>query len=84
MKQTVKILAIGQRKQGVSKKYGTPFDKIEISIQYPGKFGFVGDVGEIVAIDAAVVGNRQLNVGDVLEVEMWTQNFRTCVGAIYG
>lgn len=89
MKKTIEILAVGQRKQGISSKTNRPYDFTEVSILYDNTdnthFGFTpGKMGEIVTIDQTLLSAHPLQPGDVVEVEMWSQFFKTKVGVIYG
>lgn len=89
MKKTIEILSIGQRKKGISSKTNRPYDFTEFSILYDNSdnthFGFTpGKMGEIVTIDQNLLEVHPLSPGDVVEVEMWSQFFKTKVGVIYG
>lgn len=82
MRKTVTIYGVGERKSGTSKK-GNPYDFKEVAIGYQHK-NFLGEKVETVGIDTAAIGDMILTPGMVVEVEMFTFNFKTYVTAIYG
>lgn len=81
MRKTVQIMGVGQRKSGISKRNGKPYDFMEISIGYESP-GFSGLRCEVVAVDAFVIGERVLAPGDVVDIILHQYNFRTIVDAI--
>lgn len=81
MRKTVQIMGIGQRKSGISKRNGKPYDFTDISIGYDSP-DFLGYRCEVVAVDAAVIGNRVLSPGDSVDIVFHQYNFRTIVDAI--
>ena len=81
MRGYVEVLGVGQRKSGIAKRTGNRYDFTEISIAYDAP-GFQGRKCETVALDAAVVGVRNIAPGEVLEVVMHQANFKTYVDAI--
>lgn len=80
MRKEVQIMGIGPRKAGVSKK-GVKYDFTEIAIGYPAD-NFDGMKAETVAIDAAIIGDRKIVPGEVLDIVMHQANFKTYVDAI--
>lgn len=82
MRRTVRIMGVGNRQQGTSGK-GRPYDFVNVSISYDDPY-FTGTKAETVGIDTPVIGDRVLTPGDDLDVEMWSYNFRTRIGCIYG
>ena len=80
MRKEVQVIGIGPRKAGVSKK-GVKYDFTEVSIAYSSD-NFDGMKAETVAIDAAIIGNRGVVAGDVLDIVMHQANFKTYVDAI--
>lgn len=83
MRKTITILGIGLRKQGVSAKTGRPYDFTPVSILHEDSRKMEGQVGEIVNVDSKVLEGIVLYPGMVCDAEVWEQNFRTLVGAIY-
>lgn len=81
MRKTVQIMGVGQRKSGVSKRCGKPYDFTDFSIGYDSP-DFSGLRCEVVAVDAVVIGNRVFSPGDVVEIVSHQYNFRTIVDAI--
>lgn len=83
MRKTITILGIGLRKQGVSPKTGRAYDFTPVSILHEDARKMEGQVGEIVNIETKVIEGIMLYPGMVCDAEIWEQNFRTLVGAIY-
>lgn len=81
MRRYVEVMGVGKRKAGVGKKSGSKYDFTEISIAYDAD-GFTGRKCETVAFDAAVIGDRNIAVGEVLDVVMHQANFKTYVDCI--
>ena len=81
MRCYVEVLGVGQRKNGVGKKSGKKYDFTEISVAYEAP-GFQGRKCETIAFDSAVVGDRNIAPGEVLDVVMHQANFKTYVDAI--
>lgn len=80
MRSLVEVIGVGQRKAGLSKK-GSKYDFTEFSIAYEVD-GVVGRKAETVAIDAAILGDRVIAPGEVLDMVMHQANFKTYVDAI--
>lgn len=83
MRTTIEVIGVGQRKSGISKKNNRPYDMTDISFKYDHQ-QFRGVKAETVAFPADVIGTRQINPGDILEVEMFQLNFKTHIACIYG
>ena len=81
MRKYVEVLGVGKRKSGVGKKSGAKYDFTEFSIAYDAD-DFKGRKAETVAIDAAVIGERNIAPGEVLDLVMHQANFKTYVDAI--
>lgn len=81
MRCYVEVLGVGQRKCGVAKRTGNKYDFTEVSIAFESP-GFQGRKCETIAFDAAVVGDRNIAPGEVLDVVMHQANFKTYVDAI--
>lgn len=80
MRKLVEVIGVGTRKKGLSKK-GNKYDFTEISIAYEAD-GVVGRKAETVAVDAAVLADRVVAPGEVLDIVMHQANFKTYVDAI--
>ena len=80
MRMYVEVLGVGHRKEGVSRK-GNKYDFTEVSIAYEHR-DMTGRCAETVAIDTAILGDRKLEPGEVLDVVMHQSNFKTYVDAI--
>lgn len=83
MRKSVKVLGVGKRQCGVGKKTGLPYDFVNVGISYEHP-AYSGLKCEEVGIDTEVIGDHVLSPGDVLDVEMFTLNFKTRIGCIYG
>lgn len=89
MKKKVEVLAVGNRITGTKVgKNGNSFkyDFVNVSILYDGVLNADFDgckMGEVVGIDYPIFEQHPLRPGDVVSVEMWIQNYKTKVGAIY-
>ena len=81
MRMLCNVYGVGQRKNGVGKKSGKAYDFTEISIGYQ-ETGFAGEKCETVAIDAGLIGDRKIAVGDTIDVVMHQANFKTYIDAI--
>ena len=81
MRKEVQIIGVGARKAGVSKK-GRKYDFTEVAIAYADDAFQGGLKAETVAVDAAVIGDRKLVAGEVVELVMHQANFKTYVDAI--
>lgn len=81
MRTYVEVMGVGKRKAGIAKKSGSKYDFTEVSIAYEAD-GVTGRKCETVAIDVAVMGDRTLAPGEVLDVVMHQANFKTYVDAI--
>lgn len=81
MRKCVQVIGVGQRKAGVGKKSGKKYDFTEIAIAYDCD-GFNGMTAETVAVDSALIGERTIVPGEVLDVVMHQANFKTYVDAI--
>ncbi len=81
MRQNVTVYGVGERKKGVGKRTGKAYDFTEVSIGYVSP-EFNGYKCETVAIDAAVIGDRSIVPGDVLDVVFHSANYKTYVDAI--
>lgn len=81
MRKEFTVVGVGKRKAGVGKKSGKSYDFTEISVIYADD-DVVGSKAETVAIDAVVIGSRQIAVGDVLDVVYHNAQFKTYVDAI--
>lgn len=81
MRKVCMIYGVGERKSGVGKKTGKKYDFTEISIGYEID-GFSGMKCETVAVDANIIGERKLSVGDYIDCVMHQANFKTYVDAI--
>lgn len=78
MKAKVKILGIGNRKEGVSKK-GNPYDFLPVAIGFPAE-GYNGLYVETVNMDMSVYPKEQpLQVGQERTVYLHHQNFRIVI-----
>ena len=80
MRKEVQVMGVGSRKTGLSKK-GQKYDFTEVSISYPDE-KFKGFKAETVNFDAAIVGERVIAPGDILDVVMHQANFKTYIDAI--
>ena len=83
MRKTINIVGVGKRQVGIGKKTGLPYDFINFAISYDHPY-YSGLKAEEVGIDTEVIGDRVINPGDILEVEMFSVNFKTRIGCIYG
>lgn len=83
MRKTIKIVGVGKRQVGIGKRTGLPYDFTNFAITYDHPY-YYGLRAEEVGIDTEIVGDRVINPGDTLEVEMFSVNFKTRIGAIYG
>lgn len=81
MRTYVEVMGIGAHKSGVAKRTGRKYDFTEISIAYDDP-AFTGRKCETVAFDAAVIGDRKIAPGEVLDVVMHQANFKTYVDLI--
>lgn len=81
MRRIVEVIGVGQRKAGLAKKSGKKYDFTEVSIAYEDD-GFFGKKAETIAIDAAVLCDRVIAPGEVLDIVMHQANFKTYVDAI--
>ena len=81
MRAIATVYGVGQRKAGVAKKSGKKYDFTEFAIGY-GCTGFSGQKCETVAIDAEILGDRTIGVGDQIDLVMHQANFKTYVDAI--
>ena len=81
MRTYVEVLGVGQRKCGVAKRSGNKYDFTEVSVAYDAP-GFQGRKCETIVFDAAVVGDRHIAPGEVLDVVMHQSNFKTYVDAV--
>ena len=81
MRTYVEVMGVGVHKSGVAKKSGNKYDFTEISIAYEAP-GFNGRKCDTVAFDAAVIGDRKIAPGELLDVVMHQANFKTYIDAI--
>lgn len=81
MRKNVTVIGVGQRKAGISKKGGRKYDFTEIAIGYEVD-GFSGMKCETVAFDTAIIGEKNIAPGDVLDLVFHQTNFKTYVDAI--
>ena len=81
MRKNVTVIGIGQRKAGISKKGGKKYDFTEIAIGYETE-GFSGMKCETIAFDTAIIADKNITVGDVLDLVFHQANFKTYVDAI--
>lgn len=81
MRKFVQVIGVGQRKAGLAKKSGKKYDFTEYGIAYEAD-GFHGMKCETVAIDTALIGDRVIAVGEVLDMVFHQANFKTYVDAI--
>lgn len=81
MRKDVTVLGIGQRKAGISKKGGKKYDFTEVAIGYEAD-GFAGMKCETIAFDTAMIAEKNLTVGEVLDLVFHQANFKTYVDAI--
>lgn len=81
MRKEVQVMGIGARKAGIGKKSGVKYDFTEVAIAYPEE-KFDGMKCETIAIDATIIGDRKIAVGEVLDIVMHQANFKTYVDAI--
>lgn len=82
MRKSIQIVGVGARQVGIGKKTNAPYDFVNVGIAYEDA-RYSGMKAEEVGIDTAVIGDRVLKPGDVLDVEMFTINFKTRIGCIY-
>lgn len=81
MRKDVTVLGIGQRKSGISKKGGKKYDFTEVAIGYEVD-GFAGMKCETIAFDTPMIAEKNVAVGDVLDLVFHQANFKTYVDAI--
>lgn len=81
MRKNVQVFGVGQRKAGLAKKTGNKYDFTEVSIGYEVD-GFAGMKCETVAFDQAVIGDRVIGPGDILDLVFHQSNFKTYIDAI--
>ena len=81
MRIIANVIGVGQRKKGISKKNGKPYDMQEIAISYDHQM-FSGQKCETIAIDGNTIGDRVIAVGDSLDMVIHQANFKTYVDAI--
>lgn len=81
MRKNVQVIGIGARKAGVAKKTGKKYDFTEIAIGYESE-GFSGMKCETIAFDTAMIAEKNIAVGDVLDLVFHQANFKTYVDAI--
>lgn len=81
MRKNVHVIGVGQRKAGLAKKTGKKYDFTEISIGYEVD-GVTGMRCETVAFDQAVIGDRVIAPGDILDLVFHQANFKTYIDAI--
>lgn len=81
MRAIATVYGIGERKAGIGKKTGKKYDFTEYAIAYPCT-GFNGLKCETIAIDAEILGDRKIGVGDKIDLVMHQANFKTYVDAI--
>lgn len=81
MRKTVQILGVGDRKVGIAKKTGKPYDFQEISIGYDSP-GFTGLRCDTVSVDPGLIGTRVLSPGDVIDIVFHLYNFKIYIDAI--
>lgn len=77
MKAKVRILGLGNRMSGVSKK-GREYDFLPVAIGYAAD-GFNGMYCETVNVDSSLLPERPLAVGQDRDVYMHRQNFRLVI-----
>ena len=83
MRKTIQIVGVGERKTGVSKRNGKEYDFTEFAFTYEDGF-FRGHKAEVCAFDQTMIADKTIGVGDILDVEMFTINFKTRIACIYG
>lgn len=81
MRKLVTVVGVGTRKSGLSKKTGAKYDFTEIAIAYPAD-GFTGEKCETVAFDSALIADRVIAPGDILDLVFHQANFKTYIDAI--
>lgn len=80
MRKIVEVIGVGKRKQGLSKK-GRKYDFTELSIAYEDE-NTVGRMAETIPFDTAIIGDRVITPGEVLDIVFHRANFKTYVDAI--
>lgn len=81
MRKNVTVIGMGQRKAGVAKKTGKKYDFTEVAIGYEVD-GFSGMKCETIAFDTDMIAEKNVAVGDVLDLVFHQANFKTYVDAI--
>lgn len=81
MRKDVTVLGIGQRKAGISKKSGKKYDFTDVAIGYDSD-GFIGMKCETLAFDTEMFQEKNVSVGDVLDLVFHQFNSKTYVDAI--
>lgn len=81
MRKTVQIMGIGQRRTGNAKKTGKAYDFFEISFGFPDET-YQGYRCETIAVSPEVIKDKQLVVGECVDIVFHQYNFRTFIDAI--
>lgn len=84
MKVPVTILGVGERKSGIKRETGKPYDFYEVSIQYEDFTRMDGCVGEVVCIPTAMIDACPwVEPGNECHMDLSRFKFRTFVNAVY-
>lgn len=83
-KVSMKIVGIGERREGVSKKNGKPYCMQDISVVYSHESspGYIGSKAESITVNPDVFDLSGLHIGDEVEAFVHQQNYRTVLDGI--
>ena len=79
MRTIVKVVGMGTRKKGVSKK-DKPFDLCDIAVAYVNQWG--ENAVAVATLDGPVLDKLQVQVGDQYDAVVNTYNYKTYVDLI--